>query len=604
MSMTQLLSIRRPGAREKVRRRMPRGGAISQDLAILRRVSREARPFRLHILGLFILTALATPLALLSPVPLTIAVDSVIGSHRPPWLLRAVLPGSVAHDKHALLLVTVGLMVAIIAVRMLQEALSEVLRIWTGERLTLRFRARLFDRAQRLSLGYHDTRGTTDTTYRVQYDAQAIQHVVVDALISMLTSALTVVGMVVVTAAIDWQLALIAIGACPALVLVARWYRNRLRTGWHTAKALESRQMSVIDEILSSLRIVKAFRQEPQEYDRFVSQSGDTVKATVRMAWLTAGYHFAMGMVIALALGGLLYTGVHHAESHVITVGELLLVFMYLVALFEPLKKTSAQAASLQSSLASAERAFALLDQVPDVKEHPTARPLNRARGSIAFRDVSFSYDTNRPALHHVSFELPRHTRLGVEGTTGAGKTTLVNLLMRFYDPSAGEILMDGRDLRGYRLADLREQFAVVLQEPVLFSRSIGENIAYARPAASPAEIKAAAAAAGADKFIRELPDGYGTQVGERGHQLSGGERQRISLARAFLKDAPILILDEPTSSVDRGTEAVIMEAMAELMRGRTSIMIAHRESTLDICDAKLRIGDGGIIEATGRVRA
>jgi ATP-binding cassette, subfamily B, bacterial len=223
-----------------------------------------------------------------------------------------------------------------------------------------------------------------------------------------------------------------------------------------------------------------------------------------------------------------------------------------------------------------------------------------RARGAFAFRNVSFGYEPGRPVLEDISFEVPPGARVGVAGRTGAGKTTIISLLARFYDPDSGRILLDGVDLRQYRLADLRNQLAIVLQEPVLFSTTIGENIAYARPGATQAEIEAAAALANAHDFIGELPEGYRTRVGERGMRLSGGERQRISLARAFLKDAPILVLDEPTSSVDIRTEAVIMEAMERLMQGRTSFTIAHRLSTLDRCDIRLELDRGRVSAATG----
>src|SRR5213594_3481147 len=239
----------------------------------------------------------------------------------------------------------------------------------------------------------------------------------------------------------------------------------------------------------------------------------------------------------------------------------------------------SKRVAELQSALASAERAFALLDEVPDVAEHPNARPIVRASGAVAFRDVSFAYDGGHPVLRDISFEVAPGARVGIMGATGAGKTTLVSLLTRFYDPTRGQILLDRVDLRDYRLTDLRNQFAIVLQEPVLFSTSVAENIAYARPAASHDEIVAAAKAANAHEFILSLPRGYESQVGERGMRLSGGERQRISIARAFLKDTPVLILDEPTSSVDLRTEAAIIEAMERLMLGRTTFMIAHRPS-------------------------
>jgi ATP-binding cassette subfamily B protein len=302
-----------------------------------------------------------------------------------------------------------------------------------------------------------------------------------------------------------------------------------------------------------------------------------------------------VGMTIAIGTTTVLYIGARDVEAGVLTVGDLLLIMAYLAQLYSPLQAAGRQIAGQQRSLACMERAFQLLDQAPAVAERPDARPLSRVQGAVAFRNVCFGYDEAKPVLRNVSFEIPAGTRVGIIGPTGAGKTTLLSLLIRFYDPSGGEITLDGFDLRDCKLQDLRNQFAIVLQEPVLFSTTVAENIAYARPGATQEEIVAAARAAHAHDFIAGLPDGYDTVVGERGMRLSGGERQRISLARAFLKDAPILILDEPTSSVDMATETVIMQALTQLMRGRTTFMIAHRLSTVAQCDLLLHIENGGL---------
>jgi len=351
--------------------------------------------------------------------------------------------------------------------------------------------------------------------------------------------------------------------------------------------------MSVIQEVLAALRVVKAFGQEDREQGRFVRQSNEGMRARIRLSLAEGGLGLLLGLTTAIGTAAVLFIGVRNVQSGTLTLGELLLLMSYLSQLYSPLKTISRKVASLQSHLASAERALSLLDEAPDVFEKLNARPITRAEGAVVLHDVSFSYDSTQPVLDDISLEIPAGMRVGIAGKTGAGKTTLMNLLTRFYDPTEGQILLDGIDLREYKLADLRNQFSIVLQDSILFSTSIAENIAYACPGASEAEIVEAARAANAHDFIISLPDGYETQVGERGMRLSGGERQRIALARAFLKNAPILILDEPTSSVDMKTESGIMEAMERLMRGRTTFMIAHRLSTLENCDVLLVLKDG-----------
>jgi ATP-binding cassette subfamily B protein len=352
-----------------------------------------------------------------------------------------------------------------------------------------------------------------------------------------------------------------------------------------------------VQEGLSAIRVVKAFGQEDRESERFLERADKSLRANVGATLVAASFSIFTGLIMGTGTAAVLFVGVRLVQADALTLGDLILVMGYLGALYAPLNTLSQSPATLQASLASAERAFLLLDEVPDVVERKGARPLAHARGAVAFRDVSFAYRKDHPVLHDVSFEIEPGTRVGISGTTGAGKSTLMNLLTRFYDPTVGQVLLDGVDIRDYKLADLREQFAIVLQEPVLFSTSIAENIAYARPDASEEEVVEAAKAANAHEFIAVLPHGYESKVGERGLSLSGGERQRISLARAFLKDAPILILDEPTSSVDTKTEAVIMDAMERLMQGRTVFMIAHRLGTLANCDVRMEIEDGRVTD-------
>jgi ATP-binding cassette, subfamily B, bacterial len=559
------------------------------DRGLFWRLLRQARPYWPHVAGLLALSLLAPALKLLSPIPLKLAVDGVIGG-RPPAALTS-LSGPALLAAAAALLVFVTLLALVVGLA------ASVLSAYVGEKLVRGFRAVLFRHAQRLSLTYHDTRGTTDSTYRIQYDAPCIQWVVVEGTVPLVTSVFTLAAMIAVVAAIDWPLAAVALAVAPVLFLLTHVYGRRLRRQAKEVSKVESSAMSVIQEVLAAIRVVKAFGQEDREQERFVGRSNAGLRGKLRVAVFTGLLSLLVGLAVSVGTAAVLYIGVSHVQAGRITLGDLLVVMAYLAQLYGPMETLSKKVADLQGGLASAERAFALLDQAPEVTERAGAMPIGRATAHLAFDEVSFAYPGGPPVLTGVSFAVPAGSRVGVQGRTGAGKTTLVSLLMRFFDPSAGRITLDGTDLRDYRLADLRNQFAVVLQEPVLFSASVAENIAYARPGANREEVEAAARAANAHEFIAALPEGYDTQIGERGMTLSGGERQRLSLARAFLKDAPVLILDEPTSSVDPRTEALILEAMERLMRGRTTFMIAHRLGTLEGCDVRLLVERGRVYE-------
>lgn len=568
------------------------------DLTLYQRLLRQARPYWPHITGILVLNLLSTPLALLVPLPLKIVVDSAIGSHPLPAFLDALLPDAVSRSDTVVLAFAVGLLVMISFLVHIRGFASRLLETYTGEKLVMSFRAQLFRYVQRLSLSYHDTKGATDSTYRIHYDAPCIQWIAVQGVIPFITAGFTLVGMIYITTRIDWQLALVAMTVSPVLFFITQIFRQPLRGEWSKVKAVESQTMAVVQEVLSALRIVKAFGQEDREGERFLHHSSKSVRGQIRLALMQGEFDVLIGLSIAAGTAAVLFIGVRHVQSGGLTLGNLLIVMAYLAQLYSPLQTISRKMADLQASLESALRTFRLLDEEQDVVEKPDARPLSRASGGLVFSEVSFAYPGGPPVLHNISYEIAPGTRVGIVGATGAGKTTLISLLARFYDPTAGQILLDGIDLRDYKLADLRRQLAIVLQEPVLFSTTIAENIAYARPEGSDEEIVEAAKLANAHDFITRLPEGYQTQVGERGMTLSGGERQRIALARAFLKNAPILILDEPTSSVDMRTEAAIMEAMERLMWDRTTFMIAHRLSTLEHCDLLIVIEDGRLVAA------
>ena len=569
----------------------------SSGWKLFRRVANEQREYFPHIACLLLLNLTAAPLALLNPLALKIAVDSFIGDSPLPDFFAAMVPES-ANQSTAALVIAVLLTLLVALPAHGQKLASELLRTWTSGNIALKLRTRIFPHVERLPLSFHDEKGTSDSTYRILYDTGIVPVVLIDGVVPLVTAIATLVAMSWIIVALSPPLALIAIIIAPVLFLISRPFGRRLRDQWHEAKQLESKTLSLLQEVLSAVRVVKAFGKEEREKERLVTVATSGMLAQYRVVATKGRFDAAVGFVTAVGSAAVLYVGMGEVAAGVLTLGELLMVIAYLTHLYGPIEVVIGQIATLQSSLASAERALELLDEVPEALERPHARPLDRAVGSVEFRNVSFSYDSKSQVLRNVSFWVPPTTRLGIVGATGAGKTTLVNLMTRLYDPTHGEIALDGVDLRDYRLADLRNQFAIVLQEPVLFSKTIAENIAYARPGASRDEIVEAAVQAGANDFINGLPRGYETTVGERGMRLSGGERQRISLARAFLKDAPILILDEPTSSVDMRTEDTILAAMSRLMKDRTTFIIAHRPSTLRNCDKVLVIDKGRLVES------
>jgi len=569
--------------------------SVAKHRSIHLRILKQTRSCWPHLAGIAGLSFLSLPLTLLYPLPLKIAVDSVLGQQPLPEFLQRLLP---SHRPHVVALeFAVGLLVFISLLANLQGLVSWWLSTYTGEKLVWDFRAQLLNHVQRLPLAFHDRYGATDSVYRIQHDAPSIQYVAIQGVIPLVTAVFMLLGMIYVSARMDAYLALIALSITPILFVLSLGSSRLVRRRSREVKELDTSAMSVIQEVLGSIRIIKAFGQETREHERFVRRSNKRMSGQVRLSLMQAIFNVMVGLTIAAGTAAALYVGVQHVRKGVLTVGSLLVIMAYIAQMYQPLQVLTTKVTDLQVWFASLERVFHLMDQSPEIAESPHAIRVSRARGSFELRDVSFQYDNSGRGLHNISVSVPPGTRVGIVGGTGAGKTTLLNLLMRFYDPTQGQVFLDGRDLREYRIADLRRQFSVVLQEPVLFAASIAENIAYGKPDASDEEIIAAAKAACSHDFITNMPEGYETRPGERGTLLSGGERQRISLARAFLRDTPVLILDEPTSSVDVQTEASIMQATENLMQGRTTFMIAHRLHTLKTCDMILVLEQGRLVE-------
>ena len=564
----------------------------SADRHVFARIVEFARPYWLKVAGVFLLALAAVPLTLLTPFPLKVAVDSVIGSKPLPSFLQFL-----GGNPYVVLAAVAALLVLITFLLYAQAMAVWLASTYLGERLVLDFRAVLFAHAQRLSLAYHDRTGTTDSVFRIQYDAESFQHVLIEGLVPLVSALMTTVSVVVVTAWLNWELALVSLVVCPILYFWTARFGGRLRGRWYEVKDIESSAMSVVQEALSAGRVVKSFGREDHEQRRFIQRARRRLQGQLDIAWLQSKFDLAIGVTVAAGTAAVLLIGVIQVKAGHLSTGELLMVLAYQAQIYLPLQTISKKIADLQAGLASAGRAFSQLDELPEVSEKPNALGLERARGDFVFSNVSFAYEPGHDVLRNIRLVIKAGSRVGIQGKTGAGKTTLVSLLTRFYDPTSGAILLDDTDLRDYKLADLRNQFAIVLQETMLFSSTIRENIAYGKPEASEEEIREAARRANAHDFIEALPNGYLTEVGERGFLLSGGERQRVSIARAFLKDAPILLLDEPTSALDLATESAIVDAMERLMESRTVFVIAHRPTTLAHCDVRLELHDGKLRE-------
>jgi ATP-binding cassette, subfamily B, bacterial len=556
-------------------------------MSIYRRVLRYYRPFLGQtVLGL-ILSFLAIALSLLKPWPFKIIVDDVL--QRNPH-------GRFGHSTDLIPLLCLALVVIQLLWGLLNLA-TNLLFVKVGLQALLKLRTDLYAYLQSLSLKYHDARRSSDSSFRVAYDSQSIQTIYNKGFTNIFGSVVMLLGTFCVMLRIDWQLTLLSLAIVPAIVAAIYFFAHRIRRDSTTIQEQESALLAQAQEGLSSVRMVHAFGREEWEVRQFHLQAQESLHANLRLTLTNVNSALVISTLMVLGTAAMYYLGTLHVLAGTLSLGSLLVFSAYLLMLYQPLESLTYTAWAMEGATAGARRCFEVLDRADDVVDAGDAKEIASTNGAIGFDNVSFGYGATQPVLADINLTIAPNQIVALVGGTGAGKSTLLSLVPRFYDPSGGSVQLDGLDLRTITKKSLRAKIAIVLQDTVLFSTTIRENIAYGRPEASEDEIHEAARRAQADEFISALPKGYDSPVGERGGHLSVGQRQRIGIARAFLKDAPILLLDEPTSALDPTTEAAIMETIKELMRGRTTLIVTHRLATIHNVDQIVVLEHGQIVE-------
>jgi ATP-binding cassette, subfamily B, bacterial len=555
---------------------------------------RYMRPHWRQVVVLFLMLGVDILVDLARPWPLKILVDNVLGA-KPPTPALEALPGP-ADPRGLLVWVAVGTVIVFI-VGMLVSVVQNLANVSLNQRMEFRLGADLFLHLQKLSILWHHRRPLGDTIARVTGDSSCVATMVTGALIPLVHSLILMVAMFVIMFSLQPTLTLLALCVVPFLAISIKLLSSPMLERNRRTRDLEGSMMSVVERTLTAIPVVQAFGRERYEHQRYRDYGDDLVRAYQRSTTIGMLFKFLTGLTTAIGTAVVLYVGALYAIEGKLSTGTILVFISYLGSLYGPLNSITYTGETWQYAAAQADRVQELFAIEPDVEDGPDARDI-AIRGHVRYEDVTFGYTDEWPVLKDVSLEARPGEVIAIVGPTGAGKTTLVNLLVRFFDPWSGRVTIDGHDLRDIKLEALRSQLALVLQDPFIFPYSIAENIAYGRPDATREEIEAAARAANADAFIRRLPEGYDTVVGERGATLSGGEKQRLSIARAFLKDAPILVLDEPTSALDARTERMLLDALERLMEGRVTFIIAHRLSTIRHADQILVIQEGEIVES------
>jgi ATP-binding cassette, subfamily B, bacterial len=562
----------------------------------VRRIWPYFRPY----IGLSVFAAIVVVLSAAVAVamywPVVVLIDNVLGDKPPPWFAAWAFDWTGGDKRRLVWLVVIAQLLLVLSEQSL-HILHNYLTTKLEQYMTLDFRSDLMRHAQRLSIAYHDQKRSGMLIYAINFVASSAAGLVM-AIVPLAQGALTLIGMLVVAVKLDLKLALLSMSVIPFLYMTVGYYARHIQPRLLKVQGLEGESLSIIHEAMSMIKVIVAFGREDYEYGRFRRQGEQAVRARVVLTVHQTAFTLVVTTITAIGTALVIGVGASHVIGGTLTVGLLFLFIQYLAQVYRPLEQISHTVGSLQDKLIALRMSFGVLDTKPDIEDAPGAVAIERCRGRVAFRDVGFHYTGRVETLKDISFTAEPGAVIAIVGPTGAGKSTLVSLIPRFYDAASGAVLLDGQDVKTLTLASLRAQVSIVLQDPLLFSGTIMENIRYGRLDATDDEVMRAAMSANAHDFITALPLQYNTELGERGTQISGGERQRISVARAFLKNAPILILDEPTSSIDSKTEAVILDALDRLMEGKTTFMIAHRLSTIRRADKILVLDHGRMVES------
>lgn len=548
-------------------------------------VVRLTRPYWKQLTLAFVAVLGETFSDVLEPWPIKIVIDNILQSKKLPGWLAGFVSGAFGQNKLAILNFAVAAVAGIAVVGAISSYLEKYLTTSVSQWVTHDLRRTLYNHIQRLSLAEYDKTQTGDLISRVTSDINAVQDFINSALLGIIVNVLTLVGMAGVMFYINWRFTLIALSIAPALFAVVYYLTRRIKKASREVRKKESELVSVVQEVLTSVRVVKAFAREDFEVTRFESQSLENVETALEARSIKAKLSPIVDVMVAIGTCLVIGYGARLALNGQISAGVLIVFLLYLGKMYKPMRDLSKSTDTVSKAIVGYERIEEVLEIEARVRDLPKARKAPRFKGNIEFDHVSFSYDDKTPVLKDVSFEIQTGQVAAIVGPSGVGKTTIISLIPRLYDPQSGTIKIDGVDIRRFKLKSLREQISFVLQETLLFRTSVWENIAYGKPDASPDQIIRAAKEANAHEFIVQLPEGYGTMVGERGVTLSGGQRQRIAIARAIVRNTPILVLDEPTTGLDSSSEQAVIEALERLMKGKTCIVVAHHLSTIRHAD-------------------